>query len=121
MAKGGVTLVICALSLWSGVLLFFDLREAAQEMARTEALRRGSSRETTGEVTRVRRIQWYPDMVSYAFTGNGVAQTGECSVSFRHYVKRGDTLRIQRLAIRLPGRGPHPAGACRALARCSSS
>ena len=98
MAKGGVTLVLCALFLWTAVSLFFDFREAAQEMARTEALRRGSSRETTGEVMRVRRIRWYPDMLSYGFTANGVAQTGECSVSSEHYVKPGDTLPIRFLS-----------------------
>lgn len=97
MAPGGVQLVVLAtvFLLWGGTWLFFCCRGAAQEMARTAALRRGSSRETTGEVTWVSSRA--PHRLSYAFTANGVALTGECSLPSHLYFRRGDNLIIRFL------------------------
>jgi hypothetical protein len=100
LAKGGVPLgVFAALSIFgSSVLLFSEFREESQELARTAALSRGSSRETVGEVTRF----WYkrrgsPAVVSYVFPANGVAHTGECSLPQQLHFRRGDNLIIRFL------------------------
>jgi hypothetical protein len=104
MAVGGTLFLLCG----SAVLLFC-FREPAQEMARTAALRRGSS-ETTGVVTR----QWSKgrsgEMVSYTFTASGVAFTGECSVPIGHLagLREADPLPIRFLSSN-PAMN-HPAG-----------
>src|SRR5215471_7159628 len=84
MAIGGIQSVILGtvvmLFFASGFLLYFT--GPATELTRMWALRGGSS-ETAGVVTGVwskRRTH----MLSYAFTANGVALTGECSVPMDH-------------------------------------
>lgn len=101
-ARGGLGvfgLLVFASFLWISSLSVFEFREESQEIARTEALRRGSSRETVGEVTRwwsKRRTS--PAMVSYVFTANGVALTGQCSLPRHMYFRRGDNLIIRFLS-----------------------
>ena len=84
--------------LGGSALLLFCFRAAAQEMARTAALRGGSS-EVTGMVTRLRSGR-STLTVSYGFTANGVAFTGECSVPTGHMagLREADPLPIRFLS-----------------------
>ena len=117
MARGGKQMAVggTLFLLIGSALLLFYFREPVQEMARTAALRRGS-RETTGVVTRVRSRYRNPDVVSYTFTANGVALTGECSVPNDHVagLREADPLPIRFLssnpAINHPAawEGPDP-------------
>jgi len=111
MARGGIQMAVGAtVFLLGGGGMFYEyFCEAAQEMALTSALRQGS-REATGVVTRVwSKGRGSPLMVSYAFTANGVAVTGESSVAFGH----GAGLRgVDHLPIRFLPSNPainHPA------------
>jgi hypothetical protein len=101
MATEGIKEFVFAtmLLLCGSALLLFCFREPAQEMARTAALRRGS-RETTGVVTRLWSKGRSGEMVSYTFTANGVAFTGECSVPVGHLagLREADPLPVRFLS-----------------------
>jgi len=115
------------LLLCGSALLLFCFREPAQEMARTAALRRGSRETPPAWSTRL----WSKGRSGgngelRTFTANGVAFTrrvlpchgwrhGGGAASGRPTLcPSGFCLRTPQLTIRLPGRGPTPAGGCRA-------
>ena len=109
MASGGVTLVVGAavFLLLGSACLFVVFGMAAQEMARTAELRRGS-REATGVVTELRLGRGAVE-VSYTFTADGTAFMGKCYVPAAH---RAGLLVAGAIPIRFLSSNPamnHPA------------
>lgn len=100
MTRGGIKMVVGAtlFLLGGSTLILFYFCWTAQEMARTVALRRGSS-EATGVVTRLWKAR-STQMMSYAFTANGFALTGECSVPVDHLagLREADPLPVRFLS-----------------------